>query len=554
MQPSPKCPYGMPVTSIVVHQRLEFAQVATQIGAAAPRRPPSPATPASLPGYGPARPAPSARICHSAVATGPAGSTIDVQGPGIRGPARRKTACASTRDLRRRSRPSTSRRHGAGRAPAERPGAPRTTSTSLASSPSTARGAWVEHAREPHPRPRPCPGSPSTTSIRAGLIGTSRTVASVTTPSVPSLPTSALVRLRPFSGSRCSREYPDTWRGNLPNSVRMTARCASTKLVQTRNLLPAIGCADPPAGAVDDGQRQHVVGGAAVGDRVRAAGVVADHAADARPVLAGRVRPEPEARTAPTRACRSDRMTPGSTTAVRLPGSTSTIRLRCRAKSMTMPVPMALPAIDVPPPRLVTGTPVCRLSPAWPARRRYPPARRQPLAAPGNCRRRRSTPHADAARRTRSPGRPGGVARRRSPRSRPRPSAVSPLGSQPGWCRVTLTGCPDASPAAADRAGVAPPGRRWLVSSLPTRSSPDAGRRRPAADRPRGTVGASARQLAGADRMLGEHGELDVGPLRSTAQKLECGVCGQVRAGASAFPGPARSRSGSHRPPQVTFA
>ena len=39
-----------------------------------------------------------------------------------------------------------------------------------------------------------------------------------------------------------------------------------------------------------------------------------------------------------TRACRSDRMTPGSTTAVRLSGSTSTMVLRCRAKSMTIPV------------------------------------------------------------------------------------------------------------------------------------------------------------------------------------------------------------------------
>ena len=47
---------------------------------------------------------------------------------------------------------------------------------------------------------------------------------------------------------------------------------------------------------------------------------------------------------------------PGSTTAVRATGSRSTIRFTCREASITTP-PIALPAIDVPAPRSVTGAP-----------------------------------------------------------------------------------------------------------------------------------------------------------------------------------------------------
>ena len=66
------------------------------------------------------------------------------------------------------------------------------------------------------------------------------------------------------------------------------------QLVQAGDLLHPVRRADRPADAVDDGQRPDVVRGAAVGDGVRAAGVVADHSADRRSVLRRRVRTEPE--------------------------------------------------------------------------------------------------------------------------------------------------------------------------------------------------------------------------------------------------------------------
>ena len=54
------------------------------------------------------------------------------------------------------------------------------------------------------------------------------------------------------------------------------------------------------------------------------------------------------------------RIAPGSTTAVRASGSTASTRFRCREKSSTTPEPTELPAMEVPPPRLVSGTPACR--------------------------------------------------------------------------------------------------------------------------------------------------------------------------------------------------
>ena len=56
-------------------------------------------------------------------------------------------------------------------------------------------------------------------------------------------------------------------------------------------------------------------------------------------------------------AVMSSRIAPGSTTAVRASASTDRTRFRCREKSSTMPGPTALPAMEVPPPRQVTGTP-----------------------------------------------------------------------------------------------------------------------------------------------------------------------------------------------------
>ena len=55
----------------------------------------------------------------------------------------------------------------------------------------------------------------------------------------------------------------------------------------------------------------------------------------------------------------SSRVAPGSATAVRACGSTDSTRFMCREKSSTMPEPTELPAVEVPPPRQVSGTPNC---------------------------------------------------------------------------------------------------------------------------------------------------------------------------------------------------
>src|ERR1035437_4624363 len=59
-------------------------------------------------------------------------------------------------------------------------------------------------------------------------------------------------------------------------------------------------------------------------------------------------------------ACSWACTTPGSTTASEDSGSTCRIRVRCRLVSRTTPGPTALPAIDVPAPRTVSGTASCR--------------------------------------------------------------------------------------------------------------------------------------------------------------------------------------------------
>ena len=58
--------------------------------------------------------------------------------------------------------------------------------------------------------------------------------------------------------------------------------------------------------------------------------------------------------------CNAACTTPGCTCAVRASGSIDSTRLRCLLVSMTMPAPIALPAIEVPAPRMVSGVPVSR--------------------------------------------------------------------------------------------------------------------------------------------------------------------------------------------------
>ena len=132
--------------------------------------------------------------------------------------------------------------------------------------------------------------------------------------------------------------------------------------VQARNLLHPIGCVDLPADAVDQRQRRDVVRGATVGDAHAGRRRCCRSCRRASPGSAWTGRDRTAEPSGATCCCRCDMTTPGSTSAVRLLPSTSRILFRCRAKSMTMPVPMALPATDVPPPRLVTGTPVARLT------------------------------------------------------------------------------------------------------------------------------------------------------------------------------------------------
>ncbi len=143
---------------------------------------------------------------------------------------------------------------------------------------------------------------PSTASATAGGDSTSRTVARSVVASVPSEPTRNRARSAPFSGSRCSREYPETCRANRPNSVRTIASRASTRsasaaptgpaAAQPGPLRPARGEPDPVAGQhvqLDCGLRA-----SAIGQRPRAARVVAQGAADGRPGVRGGVRAEPQ--------------------------------------------------------------------------------------------------------------------------------------------------------------------------------------------------------------------------------------------------------------------
>ena len=64
----------------------------------------------------------------------------------------------------------------------------------------------------------------------------------------------------------------------------------------------------------------------------------------------------------------SSRTVPGSTVAVRASGSSARIPARCRERSTTSPGPIALPAMLVPAPRIVSGTPASAASATTAAR------------------------------------------------------------------------------------------------------------------------------------------------------------------------------------------
>ena len=136
-----------------------------------------------------------------------------------------------------------------------------------------------------------------------------------------------------------------------------------------------------------------VVGGAAVAQRARAAGVVADHAADGARGCAWTGRGRSAARAAAAARCSVVAgSTPGWTAAVRglgvdrrAPGSGAG-RSRARRRRRRR-----CPAIDVPAPRTVTGTPAAGRRPGRPATSSTCRGRPRPAARPGSSRRPRST-------------------------------------------------------------------------------------------------------------------------------------------------------------------
>ena len=154
----------------------------------------------------------------------------------------------------------------------------------------------------------------------------------------------------------------------MPNSVRIVPRSAVDRATAAR---PSVGeesrrlrrgvQAQPLARPGDHVQGDDVVGGPAVAQRPRSAGVVADHAADRAAGVGGRVGPEPQPVRRGRRAAASAWTTPGSTTARSAPrGRSRRSGSGAAPMSTTRPGPTALPAQDVPAPRVVTGMPSAR--------------------------------------------------------------------------------------------------------------------------------------------------------------------------------------------------
>ncbi len=137
--------------------------------------------------------------------------------------ARSATSWASSPDISTNSQAAPSGSSGTACGPLR----VRTTSTMRESRPSQAVGLKGSTAGTASPA-APMFSNPSTTMVLYGRSATSRTPASSTTASVPSLPTSMRRRSNPRSGSRCSSEYPETCRPNRPSSVRMVPSSALT--------------------------------------------------------------------------------------------------------------------------------------------------------------------------------------------------------------------------------------------------------------------------------------------------------------------------------------
>ncbi len=198
--------------------------------------------------------------------------------------------------------------------------------------------------------------SASTASARARGASTSRTAASVRIPRVPSLPQKERATSAPFSGSRASSAYPEIRRGSSGKPVRSRARSPST-----RSRSPS-GAPAHPCPSRSRAPR------AVSTSSSRTLSAVVPHATECEPHELLPIIPPSVQRlwvegSGPKRSpCgaaapwRRSRTTPGWTTAVRVCGSRDTIRFMWRVKSRTTPVPVACPAMEVPPPRATTGT------------------------------------------------------------------------------------------------------------------------------------------------------------------------------------------------------
>ncbi len=176
-----------------------------------------------------------------------------------------------------------------GEQPRPAPGQPHRVRHEVEGHPSTVSGRY---SSSPGAASAAAPSSayPSTTRTGSAGSGTSRTVASVITPSVPSLPQKERTTSLPRSGSSASRAYPEIRRGSLRVAGPQQGEVLLHQLPQSGRRAPPL----PPerqlrAPVGHHFQRAHVVRRGAPCDRVRPTGVVADHPAERAAAVRGRI-------------------------------------------------------------------------------------------------------------------------------------------------------------------------------------------------------------------------------------------------------------------------
>ena len=160
---------------------------------------------------------------------------------------------------------------------------------------------------------------------------------------------------------------------NCPNRRRITNSCRSTKACSFRCSSPSRPGLRASSARSPTESTVHRVPSASSTSSDRTLSAVVPQATECAPQALFAIIPPSVARLADdgsapnasrcgkAAASRSVSTTPGSTTAVLASRSMARIRLTCREASITTP-PIALPAIDVPPPRRVTGAPAAAVS------------------------------------------------------------------------------------------------------------------------------------------------------------------------------------------------